>query len=443
MAVFNEIKIDTTTQAMLIGETGSGKSTLGKYICGYGESYYYTVFEHGEDKSVQSPSWDAVYLRQDPYKSFHPYISIASHFKDILKTKAEKRIKTFEEVLTLLKGLKIDQPKELLRRRINEISLGEAQRCALVMALIKESDFIVADEITAHVDQITANILLRFLKEFSDNKGFGYLIISHQPDQTFKYCREYYQIKYKEFQVFEPKRDSATHMLIDKPMVFNGEEGIEISNWFIDFDQHSHGSFSSGLKIQHLKIPVNQVWGIRGSSGSGKSSLVQALMDDRLNRFDTLFYKGESLNSFRELKEKLQIRYLPQSVVTVFNPRQSIDRSLKEIAWSHNVNEAVISKYLKAVALEDLLLFRRPDELSGGQIQRFGLISLLLSKPDLLILDESFSAMDTTTREKVWNFLKTIVVKRGMGVILISHDPIWLSKVSDIVFDLECESLRF
>ena len=88
---------------------------------------------------------------------------------------------------------------------------------------------------------------------------------------------------------------------------------------------------------------------------------------------------------------------------------------------------------MDAFGLDPVLADRYPEEVSGGEIQRFGVISVLLGRPDLILFDESFSAVDFAVREKIWAGIREYRERLGFSVIVVSHDRRWLQRNMDRV----------
>jgi ABC-type bacteriocin/lantibiotic exporter with double-glycine peptidase domain len=186
-----------------------------------------------------------------------------------------------------------------------------------------------------------------------------------------------------------------------------------------------------------LSFERGSVYAIVGESGAGKSTLLDILL-----RFQEPVAGGVLLNNI-PLKE-LNIHKLRKDVVMlgqetmIFNDtvRNNITfglnaddediRAASRIACVENVIEAMSAGY-------DTILQYRGTNLSGGQRQRIGIARALVRKPDVLILDESMSALDPATKETI---IENILAEyRNKIVIFVSHDPAIREKV-DVVIEL-------
>jgi molybdate transport system ATP-binding protein len=116
------------------------------------------------------------------------------------------------------------------------------------------------------------------------------------------------------------------------------------------------------------------------------------------------------------------------------NVRQNIEFGLKGLSPPEKKEK--VNEMLNLVGIEEHE-FSYPDELSGGQKQKVALARALAPNPEVLLLDEPFSSLDTIVRVKLRKELRTIQKRLGIPVIFITHDPIEAFTMADkmVVFD--------
>lgn len=178
-------------------------------------------------------------------------------------------------------------------------------------------------------------------------------------------------------------------------------------------------------------IENGKTYGIAGESGSGKTTLAKILAG--LIKFtDGEIILNDNLNY-----EKIQILF--QNTGEILNPLRNVGDALKE-AISINSNKKEINIILKELiqllSINEKLLQKKCNELSGGEKQRVALARVLAVKPKVLILDEPFSAQDVDSVKNFLNLFKLLKEKFKLTLIIISHDLSSLFNLADKILIL-------
>ena len=191
------------------------------------------------------------------------------------------------------------------------------------------------------------------------------------------------------------------------------------------------------LRDLRLELHAEEILGLVGHSGGGKSSLALAILGLLPMKGGTV--SGSILWNERELlklKEaewrKLrgrEIAFVPQSAMSSLNPALRIGTQLSE-AWklhqraSRKECQEAILRALEAVSLpaNDEFLRRYPSEISVGQAQRVLIAMAIVHRPSLLIADEPTSALDAITQSEILALFSDLNRKLGMSILYISHD---------------------
>ncbi|MBF0812521.1 ABC transporter ATP-binding protein [Staphylococcus xylosus] len=176
------------------------------------------------------------------------------------------------------------------------------------------------------------------------------------------------------------------------------------------------------LKNINLTIQPDEIVGIVGESGSGKTTLAQIILG--------------LLPVSQEQYTNNDFRLLPifQHAYDSFNPKFKMNKSLEEAIKYHrdsNSSEVYRRMYIlmKQMHLDKNLLNRFPDQLSGGQLQRFNTIRTLMLAPDMLICDEITASLDVIAEQSMIEVLKQYYADTHKGMLLISHDLAFLNKI--------------
>lgn len=168
-----------------------------------------------------------------------------------------------------------------------------------------------------------------------------------------------------------------------------------------------------------------------GPSGCGKSSLARCLVMLEKPSFGEILYAGRNLVDLKpkELKAvRRDIHLIFQDSASALNPGMTIEEVLLEPLEIHEPTLAKKDRFLRLVsaceqaALSSKWLTRRPGELSGGQRQRVAIARSLISRPEILILDEALSALDLSTQSQIANLLLDLQREHSLTYLFITHD---------------------
>jgi ABC-type oligopeptide transport system ATPase subunit len=135
---------------------------------------------------------------------------------------------------------------------------------------------------------------------------------------------------------------------------------------------------------------------------------------------------------------KKQIQMIFQNALGSFNPRQTIQDSLKQPLIEHKIVtndiDQEINDLLLSVGLEAQLKNRFPHQVSGGQIQRAAIARAIACKPSLLIADEPTSALDVSVRAYVLELFKELKKNKNLSLLIITHDLMSLKNLASRVY---------
>ena len=200
-----------------------------------------------------------------------------------------------------------------------------------------------------------------------------------------------------------------------------------------------------------FNLDRGKILGIVGESGSGKSvtaySIMQILEKNGSIKKGQVLYKGQDITKFSE-KQMREFRgkccsIIFQDPMTSLNPVFTIGNQLKEAIELHTdrkgkvaMDRAIEMLTLVGVNEPEKRVKQYPYELSGGMRQRAALIRTLALKPDLLLLDEPFSALDYQTRLSVCDDISSIIRQTHKTAILVTHDLSEAISVADRILVL-------
>ncbi len=194
---------------------------------------------------------------------------------------------------------------------------------------------------------------------------------------------------------------------------------IEVEN--IKKNYHTLNGEIEALKDVSLEVKEGSFVSIVGTSGCGKSTLLNIIagLEDKTS--------GQI-----KFKKDIKIGYMLQEDALL--PWLTVlDNALLGLKITKEEDTEYVKYLLKTYGLEKFM-DKYPKELSGGMKQRVALIRTLATKPDLLLLDEPFSALDYQSRLKVSNDVYNIIKKEKKTAIMITHDIAEAISLSEEVF---------
>lgn len=197
---------------------------------------------------------------------------------------------------------------------------------------------------------------------------------------------------------------------------------------------HTKGQGTPLIELEHIGVSLNQKWILRdidlsvlpgeiltliGPNGSGKTTLVKIMAGLIIPTV-----------GHRKVRAGLKMGYMPQKLS--FDPNMPLKvKSFLELAPQHRPMQPILS----TLGIEHILE-RQMVSLSGGETQRVLLARALLSKPDLLLLDEPNQGVDILGQDELYALLKSVRETEQCGIVVVSHDLHFVMAETDRVICL-------
>jgi osmoprotectant transport system ATP-binding protein len=193
-----------------------------------------------------------------------------------------------------------------------------------------------------------------------------------------------------------------------------------------------------------LALPVRQTVAILGTSGSGKSTLIQLIIGLLQPDAGEVSVLGEALTGGRVVALRKRMGYAIQEVALFphMSVRDNIVLPAVLAGWPAPERDARLAELLELMHLSADMLNRYPHELSGGQQQRAGLCRALMLRPELLLLDEPFSGLDTVTRRNIHREFLGMREQMPISILLVTHDPEEAARLADYMVVMETGRLQ-
>jgi molybdate transport system ATP-binding protein len=203
-----------------------------------------------------------------------------------------------------------------------------------------------------------------------------------------------------------------------------------------------HGANGDFALSVDLNIAQGQFIALFGPSGVGKTTLLRCLAGLENPEQGKLMVDGKTwFDNHAHINLAPQQRYVGYMFQDyALFPNMSVRGNL-EFARRKGANKARVNELLDMMDLGELQQ-RKPETLSGGQKQRVALARALASEPRLLLLDEPFSALDTSMRARLQDEVLRLQRHFGLTTIIVSHDVSEVYKLADTVMILESGTIR-
>ena len=432
---------------------------------------------------------------QEPMSSLNPVFTVGMQISEILRlhlgmNKKQARQRTLE----LLQEVGIPSPETKIDAYPSQLSGGQQQRVMIAMAIACEPKLLIADEPTTALDVTIQKQILDLLESLRQRRQMSMLFISHDLAVVGEIADQVIVMRYGEIreqgsvtEVLNNPQDIYTQALLHcRPQLSHRPLRLPVISDFMKQDSLAHDLHanaplqqerSRGLKgneeiildVRDLKksfysrkglfgkdefqavkgvsfqLAKGKTLGLVGESGSGKTTIGLLLMRLQQATGGKALFQGKDILSMTEkeftaYQRKIQIIF--QNPYASLNPRFTVGQILMEPMQIHHIGKDDAERkqmaldLLERVSLPAQAFYRYPHEFSGGQRQRIAIARCLTLKPEMLICDETVSALDVSVQAQVLNLLQDLQDEFGLSYIFISHDLSVVKYISDQIMVL-------
>ncbi|MDC4857053.1 ABC transporter ATP-binding protein [Acinetobacter baumannii] len=436
---------------------------------------------------------DIAMIFQEPMSSLNPVFTVGNQIAEVLCLHmGMSRKQARQRVLELLKEVGIPSPETKIDAYPNQLSGGQQQRVMIAMAIACEPKLLIADEPTTALDVTIQKQIIDLLESLRQRRQMSMLFITHDLALVGEIADQVIVMRHGEIreqgtaeQVLEQPKDVYTRALLycrpqmsqrpyrlpvtsdfmrqennilveqsfdvseipERKRGLNGDEQIilEVKDLKKSFYSRK-GLFGKeefqAVKGVSFKLAKGKTLGLVGESGSGKTTVGLLLMRLHQASGGQALIEGKDILSLTEkefAKYQRKIQIIFQNPYASLNPRFTIGQILLEPMQIHGIGKddaerkQIALGLLDRVNLPEQAYYRYPHEFSGGQRQRIAIARCLTLKPEILICDESVSALDVSVQAQVLNLLQDLQDEFGLSYIFISHDLSVVKYISDQV----------
>ncbi|MBE7015597.1 MAG: ATP-binding cassette domain-containing protein [Ruminococcaceae bacterium] len=443
------------------GKSGSGKSTLLKSmkpdITPHGEASGKILF-CGEESSGEVNYNKIGFVMQNPHSQIvtdKVWHELAFGLENMGMNSDEMRVRVAE--IASFFGI-----ESWFHMDTGELSGGQKQILNLASVMVMEPEMLVLDEPTSQLDPISADNFLEILNKINKELGTAVVISEHRCSEVFAYSDRIIVVEDGEIIVDDEQKNVAKRLknhdmfeaLPSYMQIYEVVDGgdncpkniPEARRWLEKYTQNCDAcavylgredkrTFNeTALSVKDLRykydksskyvlsglsmeVKKGEIFGILGGNGSGKSTLLW------------LISKGIKMQGGKR-KVNGRVGMLPQNPESLFL-KNTVLADLEDLADAGAVEE--IMREFRIEHLKD----RHPHDLSGGEQQRLAMCKVLLTKPDILLLDEPTKGFDAHFKKEFGNILKKLT-SNGITVVMVSHDVEFCGEICDrcgLIFD--------
>ncbi|HXF77636.1 MAG TPA: ABC transporter ATP-binding protein [Usitatibacter sp.] len=480
----------------LVGESGSGKSVSAMSILGLLPENAIVgpqsrILYGGRDL-LRTPQAELQAIRgkdisvifQEPMTSLNPVFTVGEQIAEVLRQHMGMGIRQAQaRVAELLNEVGIPNPQLRVHSYPHEMSGGQQQRVMIAMAIACEPKLLIADEPTTALDVTIQKQILDLIANLQQRRHMSVLFITHDLGVVGDIADRVVVMQDGEIReqgpveaIFEqPKHPYTKALLACRPRLDRRPRRLPVIDDFLRGDGQLHleerhrGTSAADeiiLEVRNLdktfflkeglfgkraipavkgvsfRLPKGKTLGLVGESGSGKTTVGLTVMRLHEATGGEVLFEGRNLLALSEkemMAYRRRIQIIFQNPYASLNPRFTVGQILLEPMRIHGIGADdreridMVMQLLRRVGLAEASFYKYPHEFSGGQRQRIAIARCLTMKPDVLICDESVSALDVSVQAQVLNLLQDLQDEYGLSYIFISHDLAVVKYISDRV----------
>lgn len=194
----------------------------------------------------------------------------------------------------------------------------------------------------------------------------------------------------------------------------------------IEFKQVSK-AFDDKIVIDHLDLTIQkgEIFVLVGPSGSGKTTTLKMINALSEPTDGDIYFKEKRIKDYNIQKMRWQMGYVLQQIALfpTMDVKQNIEVIPEMLGWSKKDRSEAVDRLLKQVQLDpEQYRHRLPKALSGGEQQRIGILRALAANPEVILMDEPFSALDPISRNALQELVLDLHKELGTTIIFVTHN---------------------
>jgi len=435
----------------IVGESGSGKSALSGAIMG-APAPGLTVtggsvrLQGKEITTLSERAWCRIrgnriaMIFQEPMAALNPAVPVGRQIMEVFElharmSRAQRRERAFE----LIRSMQLPDPERIAASYPHQLSGGQCQRVIIAMALAMNPEVLIADEPTTALDVTTQAQVLKLIRDLRTVHGHAILFITHDFGVVAEIADRIAVMRHGRIVEIGAARQvltqpahpytreliAAVPSLTPPPAVLSPVTNPVLS---VTGLKKSYGSVRAVNEIS-FELERGTTLSVVGESGCGKSSLARLIVRLTQPTSGRVEVNGKCYLSLRhgELRSSCRaVQMIFQDPFGSLNPLRRVGATVERAAIlagaDRRTARARAAELFDRIGLPREAMDRRPAAFSGGQKQRIGIARALAMNPDVLIADESLSALDASSQAQIIELLRKLQNDLGLAILMITHD---------------------
>lgn len=419
---------------LVTGASGAGKSTWLRCLNGLvpyftGGNISGSVMVAGHDMIAVGPqvlSRHVGFVLQTPeaqaiLDEVEAELAFALEQAGVSSAEIETRITTILDQLDIT---------HLRHRLIRELSGGERQRVAIASVLVLQPSILVLDEPTSQLDGESAETLLNLLITLNQQHNLTIILSEHRLDRIRPYATR--ELIFADSQLVADESVIRNPLsVIRKPSIPQSPNPSIPQSPFLRLTNLTHSYGDNRIFTDFsMQLGRGEIVGLLGRNGSGKTTLLKSIVGLVQPQSGELTLDGMPIHDQPVAVRCRRIAYLPQNPDDLLFA-ETVREELTITLRNHNLplDDEAIDKLLETLGLQAYSA-SYPRDLSVGQRQRVALAAVLITDPDIILLDEPTRGLDDALKQLFGEVLQ-VWQKQGKAILIATHDVGWIGRIAD------------
>jgi ABC-type glutathione transport system ATPase component len=447
----------------ITGFSGSGKSLTALSMMGLVSHFDHLditgsirfngidILKAGEKSLAKLRGHHISMVIQQPMDAFNPVVKIGNQLREavIIHHPKISKNQVGQCVEKILEEVGLMETDRFLNAYPHELSGGQLQRMAIAMAIINDPQLLILDEPTSSLDSLASSEINELFKRLTLKRGLTLVYISHDLEIMKTMCHRIIILQHgKVSDEIDLSKESLNPILprsmnyLDQKIksfdrtVIHDETKTKLKLVNISKAYQTTSFFGLNkkqlnvLKNVNVKVRDGEMVGIVGPSGSGKSTLMNIISGLISSDSGSLYlndniYDKALIESNTAIRKKIQM--VLQNALSSLQPKMTIKQQWLEVLKLYQTGDKsyyhkILVDWIEDTGLTKDVLEKFPSQLSGGQQQRAALVRSLLVQPEVVIFDESLSALDIWHQNLMLELIVKLQDKYKFAGLFITHD---------------------